>query len=84
MAGDFKAIISTANFQTIECHNPFHAHKTPFQEMAAVEYRDHHVAVTRDDTDFSVRFDDNPSTDTYGLSRDEVATFVERFCDGGD
>ncbi len=77
MSEIFGEIIASANFKVIECHDPYHVHQSPFQEMVAVEYHGHHVAVTRDGQQYSVRIDRKALTDRHDMSKNEAIAYVE-------
>src|SRR5512146_3291209 len=73
----FGAVLASADFRVIVCDNPYHIHQSPIQEMTAVEYQGHHVAITRDGRSYSVRIDRQPLTDRHDLSMEEVIAYVE-------
>jgi len=73
----FSAIMASAKFEIFICRDPYHTHQTPVQEMTAVEYRGHHVAITRDGSSYSVRIDRDPLTDQHNLNAHEVIAYVE-------
>ncbi len=73
----FAMVMASAKFKIIVCDNPYHVHQSPIQEMTAVEYRGHHVAITRDGWSYSVRIDRQPLTDKYNLTVDEAIAYVE-------
>jgi hypothetical protein len=74
----FSVLCERAQHETIICDDPIHCHKTPVQEMFGVEYKGHHIAVTKDLDVFNVRIDRNPLTDKWNLSWSQVVAYVER------
>lgn len=76
----FEQIMADAEWAIFICHDPCHCHRSPIQEMTAVWYRNHRVAITRDATVYSVRIDRRPITDRYGMSESEVIAYVNEKC----
>lgn len=73
----FREVLADACRVIIVCRNPYHAHRSPIQELTAVEYCSHHVAVTRDGDAYSVRLDRDPLTDRCNLTEEEAIAYVE-------
>jgi hypothetical protein len=74
----FGEVLAKACRVIVVCNNPYHKHKSPMQEMIAVEYCGHDVAITRDGDSYSVRLDRDPLTDKHGLTVEETIAYVER------
>ena len=74
----FSALVQSTQHKTIRCDDPYHSHNSPTQELYALVYRGHHVALTIDGNCYSVRIDRNPMTDRHNMSRAQAFDYVER------
>jgi hypothetical protein len=73
----FASLVQSTQHRTIVCDDPCHKHNSPTQDMYALTYRGHHVALTVDGHQYSVRMDRNPLTDRHGMSRQQAFAYVE-------
>jgi hypothetical protein len=74
----FANIMQNTQHRVVECDDPYHRHNSPTQDMYSLIYNGHHVALTRDGHEWSVRVDRDSLTDRHHMTKLQAFTYAAK------